>query len=167
MKEKKSFFGSKYMKTPDQITLDTFSPSEFFEPAIKQPDLVDGDFMHKEDNIKIELYLFIRKKLIDFLFQPIKNVFSKYINEEYSFGEEDTLNDDVKKYASTKHDDLPDTIKEDLATLDSIPDHGNATFPGNGDIKGSGDSSTNYSFQLYKHYKNKVKRDKNSKDDRC
>jgi len=98
MKEKKSFFGSKYMKTPDQITLDTFSPSEFFEPAIKQPDLVDGDFMHKEDNIKIELYLFIRKKLIDFLFQPIKNVFSKYINEEYSFGEEDTLNDDVKKY---------------------------------------------------------------------
>lgn len=114
MKEKKSFFGSKYIKTPDSITLEDFTPSDFFEPALNQPDLVNGDFMHKEDNIKIEIYLFIRKRLIEFLFEPIKNVFQNYINEEYSFGEEDTLNDDVKKYIE---DNILSQYKIDVINL--------------------------------------------------
>lgn len=98
MKEKKSFFGSKYLKTPNQIVLDTLSPSDFVESAIKQPSIVDGDFMYKEDSTKIELSLFIRKRLIQFLFNPIKETFQKYVNEEFSFGEEDTIDDDVIKY---------------------------------------------------------------------
>lgn len=98
MTEKKSFFGSKTMKTPDQITLETFVPSEFNEDAIKQPSLVEGTFMYNEDDVKIELYIFIQKRLIDILFTPIKETFTKYINPAYGFGEEDTLDDDVRRY---------------------------------------------------------------------
>jgi hypothetical protein len=98
MTEKKSFFGSKAIKIPDQITLETFSPSNFIEDAIKQPSLVNGTFMHNEDNVKIELYIFIQKQLVNFLFSPIKETFIKYINPAYGFGDEDTLDDDVRKY---------------------------------------------------------------------
>jgi len=59
MTEKKSFFGSKYLKVPEQITLETFVPSQFFRDAIQDPALIDGTFMYEEDqaNINCELGL--------------------------------------------------------------------------------------------------------------
>jgi len=98
MLEKKSFFGSKYLKIPQQITLETFTPSEFNQEAVLQSDLVDGTFMHNETRSTVELYLFIQKRLIDELFEPIKETFIKYLNPLFSFGEEDTLDDDVRRY---------------------------------------------------------------------
>ena len=98
MTEKKSFFGSKYLKVPQEITLDTFVPSSFNQNAIKQPSLVDGTFMWNEDDVKIEMYLFIEKRLIEYLFQPIKDTFLKYINPLFGFGNEQTIDDDVIQY---------------------------------------------------------------------
>ena len=101
MKEKKSFFGSKYLKVPQDIELQEWLGSEFNEDAIQQPSLVEGTFMHAEDEVKIELYLFIQKRLIDYLFPSVKETFEKYINPAYGFGDLTTLDDDVREYIIT------------------------------------------------------------------
>jgi hypothetical protein len=98
MLEKKSFFGSKYLKVPQQITLETFIPSEYFQDAIKDPSLIDGTFMYNETVPYVQFYLFIQKRLTEYLFNFIKPQFERYVNTLFGFGDITTLNDDVNKY---------------------------------------------------------------------
>ena len=99
MKEKKSFFGSKYLKVPQTITLETFIYSpEFNRNAINQPSLINGDFMVETNKASLQFYLFIQKRLTEFLFTPIKEQFLKYIKPEFSFDDDETLDDDVNRY---------------------------------------------------------------------
>mgnify|MGYP001332679944 CR=1 FL=1 len=102
MTEKKSFFGSKYLKVPQQIELETFvhSLEEDFNVVkdIKQPTLVDGTFITSENKTSIKFYLFIQKRLIEYLFTPVKEQFLKYIKPEFSYNDIETLDDDVERY---------------------------------------------------------------------
>ena len=124
MFERKSFFGSKYLKCPETIVLETFKPEPFVKGAIKQPSLIDGTFMHenqpsvtvnkkvirtegvrntraikKQPSSPVEtFYLFNEKRLIEFLFTPIKEQFEKYIKDLYGYGNLETLDDDVEQY---------------------------------------------------------------------
>jgi hypothetical protein len=98
MTEKKSFFGSKYLKVPQQIELETFVHSPFVRDAIKQPSLINGTFITQENDTSVIFYTFIQKRLIEYLFEPIKEQFKKYIKDEFSFGYTDTLDDDVERY---------------------------------------------------------------------
>ena len=124
MFERKSFFGSKYLKCPETIVLETFKPSTFNKAAIKQPSLIDGTFMYldqpsvkvnkkvidsegvrqirrikKKPSTPIEtFYLFNEKRLIEFLFTPIKEQFLKFVNPLYGWGDLETLDDDVEQY---------------------------------------------------------------------
>ena len=124
MAEKKSFFGSKYLKVPETIILETFKPDPFIKSAIRQPSLIAGTFMHRDTpsvtvnkrlirtsgvvstrDIKkvpsaatVEFYLFNQKRLIEYLFIPIKAQFIKYVNELYGWGDLETLDDDVNQY---------------------------------------------------------------------
>ena len=124
MFERKSFFGSKYLKVPETIILETFEPNAFVKAAIRQPSLIDGTFMYQDQpsvtvnkrvirsegvrNIRaikkkpsspIEIfYLFNEKRLIEYLFTPIKNQFLTYIKDEFGYGDLETLDDDVEQY---------------------------------------------------------------------
>jgi len=124
MFERKSFFGSKYLKVPETIVLETFKPDPFVKSAIKQPSLIRGTFMHQDQAsvtinkriIKSEgvrqirsvkrkpsapvetFYLFNEKRLIEYLFPSIKQEFKKYINPLFGWGNLETLNDDVEQY---------------------------------------------------------------------
>lgn len=99
MTEKKSFYGSKYLKVPQTIELETFIHSPIaIKDAIKQPSLIDGTFMTRENDTSVIFYTFIQKRLIEYLFEPIKEQFKKYIKDEFSFGDTDTLDDDVERY---------------------------------------------------------------------
>ena len=98
MTEKKSFFGSKYLKVPEQITLETFVPSQFFRDAIQDPALIDGTFMYEEDQANIKFYFFIQKRLTEYLFNEIKPKFEKYVNTKFGFGNIETLDDHVNQY---------------------------------------------------------------------
>jgi len=124
MKERKSFFGSKYLKVPESIILDTFQPDPFVKRAIRQPSLIPGTFMYQDtpsvtvnkkvikslgttqiNSIKkqsssatVAFYLFIEKRLVEYLFEPIKKEFLKYVNPLYGFGDLETLDDDVRQY---------------------------------------------------------------------
>ena len=124
MAERKSFFGSKYLKVPETIVLETFEPSPFVKGAIRQPDLVDGTFMHldtpsvrvnkkviKTEGVvntraitpvpttpTITFYMFNQKRLMEYLFTPIKAQFEKYVNKLYGWGDLETLDDDVNQY---------------------------------------------------------------------
>ena len=143
MKEKKSFFGSKYLKVPEEIILDTFSSSPFEKPAIKQPSLISGTFMHLDtpsvtvnrniiqssgtQNIQqtinvpstpnIAFYLFNQKRLIEYLFTPIKIQFEKYIKDLYGWGNLETLDDDVNRYIEENILKLYKIGKVELYTL--------------------------------------------------
>jgi hypothetical protein len=124
MFERKSFFGSKYLKVPETIKLETFKPSPFVKGAIKQPSLIDGTFMYLDQpSVKINkriiksngvkqvkaikkkpsspietFFLLNEKRLIEYLFTPIKEQFQKYINPLYGWGDLETLDDDVEQY---------------------------------------------------------------------
>jgi hypothetical protein len=140
MLERKSFFGSKYLKVPETIVLETFKPDPFIKAAIRQPDLIDGTFMYKDTpsvtlnkkvikskvNVQrgflpdersidstekfnrkikkipstptVEFYLFNQKRLMEYLFTPIKAEFEKYVNKLYGWGDLETLDDDVNQY---------------------------------------------------------------------
>jgi len=99
-------------------------PSNFTKGAIKQPSLIDGTFMYRDTpsvtvnrrNIKLRgprqiksikrkpsipyvtFYLFNQKRLIEYLFDPIKAQFEKYIKDLYGWGDLETLDDDVNRY---------------------------------------------------------------------
>ena len=151
MKEKKSFFGSKYLKVPEEIVLETFKPDPFVKAAIKQPSLIDGTFMYQDiqsvsKNVSelrradaastkftrkikkkptppvIYFYLLIEKRLKEFLFQPIKDEFLKYVNPLYGFGDLETLDDDVNRYIEENILKLYKIGKVDFYTLASRTD---------------------------------------------
>jgi hypothetical protein len=145
MTERKSFFGSKYLKVPETIILETFKPDPFVKGAIKQPDLIAGTFMHQDTpsvtinkniikttgvvntrDIKkiqsaatIEFYLFNQKRLMEYLFTPIKAQFIKYVNELYGWGDLETLDDDVNQYIMENILKLYKVEKVDFYTLAS------------------------------------------------
>mgnify|MGYP003638164788 CR=1 FL=1 len=145
MKEKKSFFGSKYLKVPEEIILETFIPDPLFKGAIKQPSLINGTFMHQDissviinkpvintngvlntRSIKkkpsppvINFFLLIEKRLKEFLFTPIKAEFIKYINPLYGWGDLETLDDDVNRYIEENILKLYKIGKVDFYTLAS------------------------------------------------
>ena len=98
MLEKKSFFGSKYLKVPQEIILETFVPSPFNEEAVTDPSLVTGDFMALENQATVQFYLFIQKRLEQALTPNVRATFVKYINPLYGFGSEETIDDDVQRY---------------------------------------------------------------------
>lgn len=98
MKEKKSFFGSKYLKVPQEIKLETFTDSVFVKDAIAEPSLVSGTFMHNETSEYVEFYLFIQKRLTDHLFKFVKPVFQQYINPKFGTGSVNSVDDDVINY---------------------------------------------------------------------
>ncbi|GAF84850.1 unnamed protein product, partial [marine sediment metagenome] len=66
--------------------------------TIQQPLFTHGDFIHKEDDTKIELYVFIQKRLIEYFFEPVKDVFLRYVNPEFGVGNLTNINDDVRAY---------------------------------------------------------------------
>jgi hypothetical protein len=98
MLEKPSFFASKYLKVPQQITLESFVPEPLFKDAIKDPALTKGTFMYNETSSYVEFYLLIQKRLTEYLFQFVKDSFERYINVNYGFGDTTTLDDDVNDY---------------------------------------------------------------------
>ena len=145
MTERKSFFGSKYLKVPETIILETFKPDPFIKTAIKQPDLIDGTFMHQNTpsvtinkrviktngvvntrDIKkvpspptVEFYLLNQKRLMEYLFTPIKAQFVKYINMLYGWGDLETLDDDVNQYIRENILKLYEIEKVEFYTLAS------------------------------------------------
>jgi hypothetical protein len=98
MTEKKSFFGSKYLKVPQEIVLETFSQAAFNEDALRDPSLADGEFMVVENQSNIEFYLFIQKRLVQQLAPNVRATLEQYINPLFGFGDEETLDDDVERY---------------------------------------------------------------------
>ena len=145
MFERKSFFGSKYLKVPETIILETFEPTPFVKAAIRQPSLIDGTFMHqdqpsvtinkrtiqsagilntrairKKPSAPVEtFYLFNQKRLIEFLFTPIKDQFLLYIKDEFGYGDLETLDDDVNQYIKENILKLYKVEKVDFYTLAS------------------------------------------------
>ena len=145
MTERKSFFGSKYLKVPETIILETFEPDPFVKGAIRQPSLIDGTFMYQDTpsvtinkkliktagvintrSIKktpsaatIQFYLFNQKRLMEYLFIPIKAQFIKYVNELYGWGDLETLDDDVNQYIRENILKLYKVEKVDFYTLAS------------------------------------------------
>jgi hypothetical protein len=153
MFERKSFFGSKYLKVPETIILETFKPDPFVKAAIRQPSLIDGTFMYQDQpsvtinqstiqsagnlNVKkvktkpsapvISFYLFNEKRLIEYLFTPIKEQFLLYIKDEYGYGDLETLDDDVNQYIRENILKLYKVERVDFYTLESRT-KGTSTF---------------------------------------
>jgi hypothetical protein len=96
--EKKSFFASKVMKTPQEIILQTFVPVEFNKKAIFDNTAVEGTVMFQNETASINLYALTRKRATEFFFDFVKAEFEKYVNPRFSFGSEETIDDDVNYY---------------------------------------------------------------------
>ena len=100
MKDGLCMFGSKYLNLPDSIFIDTFENGIFWsEKMMDVVDDTDIEMMYKEiNNRTVKYYLFIEKRLKRYLSEHLLEVFSKYINKKYSFGNKGTIEDDVNEY---------------------------------------------------------------------
>jgi hypothetical protein len=101
MKDGLCMFGSKYLNLPDNIFIDTFDNCEMWDGkmVIDSRDNTNTEIMYKElDNRAVRYYLFIEKRLKRYLKENLLEVFSKYINKDYSFGNKGTIDDDVYEY---------------------------------------------------------------------
>ena len=100
MKDGLCMFGSKYLNLPDYIFVDTFENGELLNEKIAfDRDITNVEIMYKEINDRTVRYqLFIEKRLKRYLTESLIDVFSKYINKEYSFGNKGTIEDDVNEY---------------------------------------------------------------------
>ena len=101
MKDGMCMFGSKYLNLPDDIFIDTFDNVELWDGkmVIDSRDNTDTEIMYNEvDNSTVKYYLFIRKRLKRYLKEKLIDIFSQYINKEYSFGNKGTIEDDVDEY---------------------------------------------------------------------
>ena len=101
MKEGLCMFGSKYLNLPDDIFIDTFDNVQIWDEKMSTglKDNTDVEIMHKEINDKtVKWQLFIEKRLKRHLKEKLMNVFSKYINKKYSFGNKGIIEDDVEEY---------------------------------------------------------------------
>ena len=94
-------FGSKYLNLPDRIFIDTFENGKIWDDkmVIDIRDNTDTEIMCKEiNNSTVRYQLFIEKRLKRYLKDKLFDVFEKYINKNYSFGDKETIEDDVEEY---------------------------------------------------------------------
>ena len=101
MKDGLCMFGSKYLNLPDDIFVDTFENGELWDEKMMMGirDNTDSEIMYKEiDNRSVRYYLFIEKRLKRYLKESLIEIFEKYINKDYSFGNKGTIEDDVEEY---------------------------------------------------------------------
>ena len=101
MKDGLCMFGSKYLNIPDYIFIDTFKNGKIWDDRMNMGirDNTDIELMYKEINSRsVKYHLFIEKRLKRYLVEKLTDVFSKYINKNYSFGNKGTIEDDVEEY---------------------------------------------------------------------
>ena len=101
MKDGLCMFGSKYLNLPDYIFIDTFENGKMWDEkvAIDNNDNTNTEIIYKEINDRtVKYHLYIEKRLKRYLVEHLSEVFSKYINKNYSFGNKSTIDDDVEEY---------------------------------------------------------------------
>lgn len=101
MKEGLCMFGSKYLNLPDYIFIDTFENGKLWDEKMSMDirDNTNTEIMYKEiDNRSVRYHLFIEKRLKRHLKEILEDIFKKYINKNYSFGNKGTIEDDVDEY---------------------------------------------------------------------
>lgn len=108
MTEELCMFGSKYLNVPDRIEIEQFLKSDEMEENtdeywndewVTDPSGCPGEVMYKEVNDNsVNFYFFLKKRLVRFFCEKLKPEFSKYINLKYSYGRQDTLDDDIEEY---------------------------------------------------------------------
>lgn len=101
MVEKKSFFGSKYMKIPQYVNIETFVPCDEFDLHYLEQqnyEYINGHYMHNETQNTVEFYVFLKKRLIEYFSNAIADYFKKYIKPEYSYNNIESIEDDIKSY---------------------------------------------------------------------
>jgi hypothetical protein len=102
MKDGLCMFGSKYLNLPDNIFIDTFKNGELWDG--KKGEILynidtETEALYKEFcNTKVIYYLFIKKRLKRYFRELLTDVFVKYINKDYSFGNKGTIDDDIDEY---------------------------------------------------------------------
>ncbi|WP_296864315.1 hypothetical protein [uncultured Methanobrevibacter sp.] len=100
MLEKKSFFASKYMKLPNSINIEMFTPCKEFDLKYieyQNYENINGHYMYNEDSV-ITFYVFLKKRLKEYLYENIYPVFEKYICPMYSYNNTSNIQDDVYYY---------------------------------------------------------------------
>ncbi len=97
MKENKSFMGSKCLKTPDTFSFETFT--------ISDSDTAKDIFFESKSS-HIEMTVNLEDKLIETLKKNIHDIFEIYIDEQYSYGDKTTVDDDVVEYIKANLLDL-------------------------------------------------------------
>jgi hypothetical protein len=82
--EKKSFFGSKYLKVPQSINLDTFLPAEFV-------------YSYGPDN-SLVLFLNLQERFIRYFRQKVYDTFVTYVNPKFTSFSHTDINQFIDSY---------------------------------------------------------------------
>lgn len=92
MKENKSFFASKCLKTPDVFSFETFSISD---------NDTTKEILFENKSSHVEMIVNLEDKIIATLNENIHDMFEIYIDKQYSYGDKTTVDDDIIEYIKT------------------------------------------------------------------
>ena len=96
--------------------------------SIKSEGVLNTRAIKKKQSAPVEtFYLFNQKRLMEYLFTPIKEQFLLYIKDEFGYGDLETLDDDVNQYIKENILKLYKIEKVDFYTLASRT-KGGSTF---------------------------------------
>ena len=103
MLELKNFFGTKIMKTPAVVRLESFTTREYsgIVPTLDgaKPDQFAEELVFIKDNKKITGMINLKKRLLRYLVEDGANAeFVRLLMSEFGTGDPDTFNDDVIDY---------------------------------------------------------------------
>ena len=103
MLELKNFFGTKIMKTPAVVRLESFTTREYsgIVPTLDgaKPDQFAEELVFIKDNKKITGIINLKKRLLRYLVEDGANAeFVRLLMSEFGTGDPDTFNDDVIDY---------------------------------------------------------------------
>ncbi len=96
MKEKKSFLGSKNMKVPDEITVETFDYKVIIRNRLLK--IANVDVAITPDKDRITFAVSGESILRKYLYGRIQNEMHKWVAEIFGYGDKTTLDDDINAY---------------------------------------------------------------------
>lgn len=99
MVESNSLMGSKVIKLPRSITVDSFNEAIAWDQSLLYSQDPTLHLMYRESNDStLSLHIFNQNILTDYLIDKLRDTFEKYIDPKYSFGRIDEVDDDCLEY---------------------------------------------------------------------
>ena len=96
MLEKNAMLGSKCMTLPDAISIETFAVAELNGDNYKNDS--EHTVFYSEKGGSVSYTVMVERRIKEYMHGVLKPYFENYVSEVYSYGDRETIDDDIDRY---------------------------------------------------------------------